>query len=342
MLVSARQEHRLIHSLLHALGATGRAAELQADHLLEADLRGHGSHGLQRLPVIVERITAGLANVAADPGPEWSGEAIGRLDGQRGLGPVVGTRAMDAAIERAARTGIALVAVHDNNHLGILAPYVERAVRVGAIGIALTTSEALVHPWGGTRALIGTNPLAIGIPGEPTPFVFDMATGVISMGKVLDHAHRGLPLEPGWALDADGQPTTDPMAARDGAIAPFGGPKGYGLGLAIELLVAGLTGSELGDRVQGTLDATKPANKGDVFIAIDPSRLGHSGLAPRLGAFLDEIRGNGTAQVPGDRAQAGRARRLRDGIEVADAVWAAATALHATHVGGSLQEVAIG
>jgi L-2-hydroxycarboxylate dehydrogenase (NAD+) len=342
MLVAASHEHRLIHTVLSSLGTSDAAAAAQADHLVEADLRGHSSHGLQRLAVIVSRIEAGLANANAEPRTTWPVAGTGRIDGDRGLGPFVGMVAMHSAIARARETGIALVAVHNNNHLGILAPYVERAVQAGMIGIVMTTSEALVHPWGGTRALIGTNPIAIGIPAEPAPFVFDMATGVISMGKVQDHAHRGIPLEPGWALDADGRPTTDPVAARSGAIAPFGGAKGYGLGLAIELLVAGLTGSELGDRVRGTLDASAAANKGDVFIAIAPGPFGHHDMEQRLGTFLDEIRSGAGAQVPGDRARSGRATRLREGVEIADAVWATAMQLHAEHVGGPLQEVAFG
>src|SRR6185436_8230226 len=153
----------------------------------------------------------------------------------------------------APQQGVVTVAVRNANHLGLLAPYVERCAEAGLIGIVLTTSEALVHPWGGAAAQVGTNPIAVAVPAEPAPFVFDMATGAVSMGKILDHRNRGVPLEPGWAIDGAGRPTLDAAAAAGGAIAPFGGAKGYGLGLAFELLVGAVTGSALGRAVSGTL-----------------------------------------------------------------------------------------
>jgi len=219
--------------------------------------------------------------------------------------------------------------VRNANHLGLLAPYVEACAERGLIGVALTTSEALVHPWGGRIAQVGTNPIAVAVPagGDAPPFVFDMATGVVSMGRVLAHRNRGAPLEPGWALDADGEETIDAAAASKGSIAPFGGPKGFGLGLAFELLVGALTGSALGRAVGGTLDVTAIANKGDVFVCLDPAAFGAGEDAGAVGAYLEEIRAtpprdpDHPVRVPGDRARADRARRLRAGLEIPEAVW---------------------
>ena len=115
-----------------------------------------------------------------------------------------------------------LAAVRGANHLGILAPYAEAVADQGMIGIALTTSEALVHPSGGRTAMIGTNPVAIAVPARPDPLVLDMATGEVSMGRILRHAELGEPIPPGWAVDAAGEPTTDAAAAAAGAISPFG------------------------------------------------------------------------------------------------------------------------
>jgi LDH2 family malate/lactate/ureidoglycolate dehydrogenase len=210
---------------------------------------------------------------------------------------------------------------------------VERCAERSLIGIALTTSEALVHPWGGRRAMVGTNPIAIAVPASPEPFVLDMATGAVSMGKILAHRNRGVPLAPGWALDASGNPTVDPTAAALGSIAPFGGPKGYALGLAIEVLVASITGTALGTGVAGTLDAKAICNKGDLFICLDPRTFGADGFAERVGEYLQELRdeppqdGIRGVLVPGDRARAERARRLTRGIEVADSVWEELTSL---------------
>jgi LDH2 family malate/lactate/ureidoglycolate dehydrogenase len=331
--VPVDSERRLILDVLLALGADPEKAVVQADWLLEGDLRGHPSHGLHRLSVIATRIQGGLTDPCAEPLLAWSGQSALMVDGLRGLGPYVGVRTVEALIERSRSTGVAVGAVHNANHLGLLAPYVERCAEQGLIGIALTTSEALVHPWGGRIAQIGTNPIAVAVPAEPEPFVFDMATGLVSMGKILDHGHRGAPLEPGWALDADGEPTLDPHAAAKGAIAPFGGAKGYGLGLAIELLVAAVTGSALGREIKGTLDTTSVCTKGDLFICLAPEVFGSRDSLGAVSGYLDALRasppqaGFEAVRVPGDRARYERARRLTEGVPVADPVWASLSAL---------------
>jgi L-2-hydroxycarboxylate dehydrogenase (NAD+) len=326
-LVQVEDERDLILAVLGALGSPVSSARIQADWLLEGDLRGHPSHGLQRLPVIAERVRQGLTDPAARPSLSWATPTCLVVEGRRGLGPCVGLAAVDALIERTPERGATIAAVRDANHLGLLAPYVERCAERGLIGIALTTSEALVHPWGGRVAQIGTNPIAVAVPADPEPFVFDMATGIVSMGKVLDYRNRGLPLEPGWAVDADGNPTLDAARAAFGAIAPFGGPKGYGLGLAFELLVGALTASALGQAVAGTLDTTEVCNKGDVFVCLDPTAFGVDDFRERVTAYLATLRatppqtGFDAVRTPGDRARLERARRLVQGVPIADSVW---------------------
>jgi LDH2 family malate/lactate/ureidoglycolate dehydrogenase len=218
--------------------------------------------------------------------------------------------------QRVAATGVAVASISNSNHLGRLAWYAEHVAANGNVLIATTTSEALVHPWGGRVAMLGTNPLAIGIPAEPHPFVLDMATGVVSMGLIHDRASRGQKLQEGWALDADGFPTVDAARAVTGAIAPFGGAKGYGLGLALEVLVAALTGSALGRHVHGTLDEESVCNKGDVFILLS----GSNSAVPAISSYLAEIRAvaplhaSAPVQAPGDGSRARRERAYRDGI----------------------------
>ena len=299
-------------------------ARLQADLLLEAELRGRPSHGLMRLPRVLDRIRNGVA-VPGEKGKQtWHGNALLQVDGAQGLGPVVACAALDAICERARRSGVAVAAIQGSNHIGMLAFYAERVAARGQVLIALSTSEALVHPWGGRRALLGTNPVAIGVPAQPWPFVMDMATGLISMGQVHDYASRQWPLQPGWALDAAGSPTLDAQAAKAGAIAPFGEAKGYALGLAFEVLVTSVTASALGTDVHGTLDTTQACNKGDVFIVIEPAS---NHMAERITAYLDEIRAcppiqiDGQVSVPGDRALRQRAASMRDGIQLSPVVW---------------------
>ncbi|MBC2935137.1 Ldh family oxidoreductase [Nocardioides sp. zg-1228] len=323
-------EHRDVSTrVLTALGVPEAAAREQAELLLEGDLRGHASHGLRRLDMLAQRLRSGAARADARPTSTWVTESVLVVDGDGGLGPPIARRATEELLGRVAESGVAVAAVRNANHLGMLAPYVEAMAAAGVVGIALTTSEALVHPWGGTQALVGTNPLAVAVPvpGED-PLVLDMATGQVSRGKVLDHAARGLPLAPGDAVDADGVPTTDAAAAVDGAISPFGGPKGYALGVMLEVLVATLTRTALGQDVRGTLDPTDPSTKGDLFIAMDPAVFG-SGTAP-VADYLATLRqttpapGHDRVLVPGDRARATRAANLAAGVPVAQGTWATA------------------
>lgn len=319
--IDAAHERALILDVLSALGAGEREAADQADVLLEGDLRGRSSHGVQRLPVIAERIRRGLIALRAEPVERWTGEAMLSVDGKNGFGPHVAFRAAGAVSERARGTGVAAAAIRRASHLGILAVYVERIAAAGQIGIAFTTSEALVHPWGGRVALVGTNPIAVAMPSGEEPFVLDMATGAISRGEVLARGLRGEPLPSGAAVDAEGRPTTDPVAAA--AISPFGGAKGFALGLAIELIVAALTGTAVGEEVRGTLDVTDPVTKGDLLIAFDA----RGDFAPRLGGYLDALRTSPPAAdtpgvtIPGMRARAERARRMAEGVPLPAALW---------------------
>lgn len=324
MLRSADALRQLAVTSLERRGAPYEMAQLQADLLIEAELRGLPSHGLQRLPRLLVRIDRKLADPRARGAKSWSGQGFLTMDGQRGLGPVVMMEAMRELEDAVATCGIAVAAIRNANHIGMLAYYAEAAATAGLIGIIISTSEALVHPHGGTQAMLGTNPIAVGIPAGKEPFILDLATSVVSMGKIHNHALRGAPIPAGWAVDAAGRPTTDPEAAKFGAIAPFGGAKGYGLGLAFELLVATLAGSNVAPEVRGTLDDRHPATKGDLLILIDP-RAG-AGNAATLAAYLDQLRSSRPADperpvaIPGDGSRARRAKALSSGIHVPDAL----------------------
>jgi len=333
MIITYDREVELVKKVLGSYGVPADAAAIQAQVLAEGDLRGQHSHGLQRLPIIVQRIVNGVTDPVAVPAARWVSESFLEVDGGRGLGPVVAFDVVDRLVARADAVGLAVGAVHNSNHLGMLASYVERIAAAGQVGLVLTTSEALVHPWGGRRAMVGTNPVAIGVPTRAEPFVLDMSTGAVSRGKILAYARDGRSLPEGWAVDADGAPTADASRAVDGAISPFGGPKGYALGLGLELVVASLTGSETGERVLGTLDAAAVCNKGDLFLVFSPQTLGLTAVAERMGAYLDEVRSSPLAtgvnaiDVPGDRARRLRFERMAEGIPIEDVVWDAAEEL---------------
>lgn len=321
-LVAAEAARRIGEAALREAGVPADAARLQVDLLLEAELRGRPSHGLLRLPRLVERIGNGVASGTARGTHNWRGDGFLAVDGESGLGPVVAMAALDAAAERVRQTGVVVAAIANSNHLGMLAYYAEKIAARGLVLIGLTTSEALVHAWGGRKAMLGTNPVAIGVPTADRPFVLDMATSLVSMGQIHDYAQRGETLPEGWAVDGAGNPTTDANAAKAGAIAPFGAAKGYALGLAIEVLVVSLTASAIGRDVTGTLDSTTVSNKGDVFVVIDPGQQAET--AARISAYLDLVRESGDeggVAVPGDRSEAVRRKSLAEGIMVPDALW---------------------
>jgi LDH2 family malate/lactate/ureidoglycolate dehydrogenase len=333
MKVQIEEARRLAEHVLRGHGVPPAHACIQADLFIEAEMRGTASHGLLRLRRVIERIEAGLAAPDKTGARKWTARNFLSVDGECGLGPVVALAALDAIIPRALEDGVALAAVRNTNHLGALAYYADHVAARGLSVIALTISEALVHPHGGRRAMIGTNPIAIGVPAEPGPFVLDMATGLVSMGKIHDHANRHESIPRGWALDENGNPTTDAEAAKHGAIAPFGGAKGYALGLAFELLVTSLAESAIGTDVKGTLDSVAVSNKGDLFIVFAPR---HAAAAKAIvTAYLDDIRATPPADpaqpvlAPGDRARTARAHAMTHGITLDDGLWSDLQALEA-------------
>jgi L-2-hydroxycarboxylate dehydrogenase (NAD+) len=334
IVVSSEAVRNVIIHVLSRLGANERECAIQADVLTEADLRGHHSHGLQRLPVLAARIKKRLIRVNVEPEYAWTADSTLSVDGKDGLGPFVAESALELAKARLQKSGVVAVAVRNSSHIGMIGYYCERRAREGYICLAMTESEALVHPHGGKQALVGTNPLAIGIPGDPEPFVFDMATSTSAIGKIYASKHRGEKIPLGWAIDRDGNPTTDPDAALHGSLTPAAGPKGYGLGISIGILAGLLPGGEIGRLVLGTLDTEFRCTKGDFFLLLNPRAFaGGPTLASRVASYLEELRqsppqkGVESVIVPGDRARQVRAERLRAGIPLPREVWTAAERL---------------
>src|ERR1700730_2619816 len=334
VVVSSEDERKLIVEVLSKLGAYPQECAIQADVLTEGDLRGHHSHGLQRLPVLAARIKKRLIRVNGNPEYTWTADSVLGVDGKDGLGTFIADSALNVAKSALGQRGIVAVAIRNSSHLGMIGYYVEKKAREGCICIAMTVSEALVHPHGGTKALVGTNPIAVGIPGDPEPFVFDMATSVSAIGKILAAKHRGESIPHGWAVDAHGNSTTDPDEALKGALTPAAGAKGYGLGIAIGILAGLLPGGEIGRLVLGTLDTEYPCTKGDFFLLMNPGAFaGGPTLSSRVASYLDELRhsrpreGCESVIVPGDRSRQLREERMRTGIPLPREVWRAAERL---------------
>jgi ureidoglycolate dehydrogenase (NAD+) len=319
--------------ILTSLGVPEEDAATVADGLVTADLRGVASHGVMRLPIYVTRLRQGLVSPRPLLHLERTGPATAVLDGGNGFGHVVATHAMRHAVAIAREAGAATVAVRRSNHFGTAGWYAARAAEQGMIGWAVTHSEADVIPFGGRAPALGTNPLAIAAPASGGPVVLDMATSIVAMGRVLRAAQQGQAIPGDWAVDADGNPTTDPDRAR--AVRPMAGPKGYGLAVMIDLLVSGLSGSAFGTGIRRMYDDFEhPQEVGHLLGAIDIVRFvpleefrEHAG---RLTAALKAVPpAAGAAEVllPGEPEDRAEQRNRADGVPLDEQVWASLSAL---------------
>jgi LDH2 family malate/lactate/ureidoglycolate dehydrogenase len=255
--------------VLAALGVPEPDARQVAECLTLADLRGVDSHGLLRLPVYARRVKAKV--VKARPQIEVSQKfsAVACVDGDNGLGPVVGSRAMETAIELAKTAGFAFAGVRGSNHFGVGAYYVQKATRENLIGFATSNAPPNMAPFGGRERFLGTNPFAIGIPMKMgDPLVFDASSSVAARGKIIAAAKQGLPIPPGWAIDLDGNPTVDARAALAGAVLPFGGAKGSAISFIIDILCGVLTGASFAFHLNTLEDLQSVQNVGHVFAAV--------------------------------------------------------------------------
>lgn len=290
-----------------------------AEVLVSADRRGIASHGTARLPQYLALIEAGTMDPAARPERERSKAAIGLFDAHNGWGHHASRVAIDAAIEGAAEMGSYTAVVRGSNHFGIAGWYALRAADAGLIGVSMTNASPLVAATRGVDPVLGTNPLAVAAPaGRRGHFCLDMATSTITRGKVEVASRRHETLQPGWAIDADGRPTTDPAAAFEGALLPLGGVeetgghKGYGLTLLVDILTGVLGGSTAAPLIVPLFSTEGgEADLGHLFMAIDPDAIGEAGaFERRLETELDLLTASRTAPgAPGRILIAGEPER---------------------------------
>jgi len=329
MIVSFEREKAVIRALLQKLGVSDKEANATAEVLAEADLRGLASHGILRLPYILRALKRGTIVANANVRVVKEAPATALIDGGHGLGHYVATRAMRIAIQKAKKHGMGAVGVNNTNHFGIAGYYAEMAMREELVSIVTTTTDALVHPWGGVEPLLGTNAFAIGLPTDP-PVLLDMAMSIAARGKLVDAMKRGQKIPEGWAIDPEGRPTTDPVEGLKGALSPFGGPKGYALAFVLELLAGPMVGAGVGKEVVGTLEPKEGfSTKGDFMIALDPTVfVPLAEFKARTTRFINEVKASKKApgvveiMVPGEPERKAREKRMREGVPIADEVWA--------------------
>ena len=274
-------------------GMTQEDAAIVADSLVQANLRGVDSHGVTRVGIYVKRLKMGLVNPRPNIEVVRESDATLLVDGDNGMGQVVSVRALDLGLDKAKECGGVSVGVRRSNHYGAGAYFVQRAVARDMIAFAYSNAPPTMAPWGGVDPYVGTNPYAYGVPaGEHQPIILDMATSIVARGKIILAAERDEPIPEGWAVDKQGNPTTDAREALEGAVLPFGGPKGYAISLMIDIMAGALTGAGFGPRVNSLYDNfDEPQNVGAFFQLID---IGHfeepATYRARLDRMIEEIK----------------------------------------------------
>jgi len=314
-----------VAGVFQKLDVPAEDARIVAEHLVEADLRGVHSHGVIRVPTYVNGIKKGTINphpkieVVEDHG----GQVV--MDADFGLGQLTAYRANELAIERGKEHGMAAVALRRSTHCGAMAYYAIRARAADLIGIAITNAGMNMTPTGGTKNIIGNNPFAMAVPTtREWPMVLDMATSVVAGGKLDVARSKGESIPLGWARDKDGNPTTDPVAARQGSLEPVGGPKGYGMAVMLDVLAGVLSGGRFGGML-----GVEPGRGGmsPFFMTIDSTLfMSLDQFKARMDELIDQIHecpkspGVDRIYVAGEIEYGLQSNRLANGLPIEESV----------------------
>lgn len=308
MKLSIEEAHALVLRILPRYGMSQGDAKIVADHLVDAGLAGHAFASLPRVLALVDQMQK---RAPAKPPRIVAQTPVSIvIDGGNTTGYVTSVMAIDAAIEKARTSGIGLATVHNTWFSGRCSYYVERAARAGFVALHTANTSARVAPFGGIDRVYGTNPVAIAIPriAPHDPIVVDFSTAATTWGEVLLHLHTGRELPGGWAVDSDGQPTSDPRQALEGAFLSWGGHRGSGLALVAQLLGVLAGSSPVVEETGGS---------GFFFLVFDPSLLGpddaYSQRVEGVAATLSQVRAQDAGapvRIPGERS----ATRRREGL----------------------------
>lgn len=271
MYANAQEAKTFTSSILEKAGLSAEDASTMAACLVQADLRGVSSHGLARLEQYTTRARSGLVNTKPNIVTRQITPVAVQVDGDNGFGFVVATLAMKEAIQRAQTYGIAIATVKRSNHFGMAASYILQAIEAGMMAFVFSNASKNMPAFGSKEPLFGTSPFATGAPsGDEIPFILDMAPSVVAKGKIRVAARNGRTIPEGWAVDENGKPTTDPIAAIKGMVVPIGGPKGSGIAMLMDVMSGVLSGSAFAGEVGDQYRDERPQNVGHCFIVINP------------------------------------------------------------------------
>ncbi|MBK0327852.1 Ldh family oxidoreductase [Rhodobacteraceae bacterium F11138] len=298
--LTRREAERLVAEVFQHNGASAQNAQSTALALVAAEIDGQKGHGFSRVASYAAQLRSGKVNGAARPVATRRGSRVD-IDADNGLA----FPAIDLAIcELTAvtpETGIAMAAIRRSHHCGQLGAHVERLAEAGLAALMVANAPKAMAPWGGSQALFGTNPIAFAVPrADAAPLVIDLSLSRVARGKVMAASKRGDPIPKGWALDADGNPTTDPAAALSGTMVPAGDAKGAALALMVEILAATLTGANHSNEATSFFDAEgAPPGVGQMILAFDTAGVVGPGFGPRLETLLSAILAQEGTRLPG-------------------------------------------
>lgn len=311
----------LVKRALIASGVAEDAASSTADALVAAEVDGQTGHGFSRVASYAAQARIGKVDGAARPTVTPLADALLQVDAAHGFAFPAIDLAIAALPALAAKTGVAAAGIVRSHHCGQLGAHVERLAERGVAALMVANAPKAIAPWGGAAPFFGTNPIAFAAPmADGSPLVIDLSLSKVARGKVMAAAKEGKPIPEGWALDADGRPTTDAAAALEGTMLPAGDAKGAALALMVEVLAATLIGATPSHEATSFLNTEGgPPNVGQLIIALHPGRAaGDDSFAARLSALAADMTAQDGARLPGTRRLAARAEARSKGVLISD------------------------
>lgn len=317
--VALHELQDLAQRVLVGAGANSEMASATAAALVYADARGLSSHGVARLPQYVAHLANGRADGSARPRIAAAKGGAVLVDAGCGLAFAACALAVHEALGRAREYGVAYAGVTNSHHFGVAGYHLEPVGAAGLVGLACGNSPAAMPAAGGRRPIFGTNPIAAIFPRpQAQPLLIDLSLSEAARGKLMIAAKEGRPIPLGWALDKDGNPTTDPKAGLEGSMLAMGGTKGALLALLVELLVTTLTGAAIGfEATSFFVDAGNRPRLGQAFLVIDPSALaGRAVYDERMETLIAAMRADEAVRLPGERRHALAVEAAEQGVEI--------------------------
>jgi len=315
---TADQVHTLVRDAFIRCNTSQANAESVASALVAAELAGQTGHGLRRVTSYCAQALSGKVDGHATPGFEKPAAATLKINAANGFAyPALDV--MQAHLPQMAReNGIAIAGISRSHHCGVAGVVVEKLANEGLVALLFANTPGAMAPWGGNKALFGTNPIAFAAPQTGgDPIVVDVSLSKVARGKIMAAKQKGDPIPEGWALGPDGEPVTDANVALQGTMVPLGDAKGTALALMVEIMAASLIGANTADKASSFFEADgPPPGVGQTIIAVDPTKIGGESAIDRFADMASSISAQSGARVPGQRRQDLKRDLLANGIEV--------------------------